>query len=68
MQIHVDLKEMGYEGSYDRVAAFARQLKAGQAERVNSSSKRTEEVRGGLANVHLVEEWRGKGLVPDDWG
>lgn len=27
-----------------------------------------EEVWGGLANVHLVEEWRGKGLVPDDWG
>lgn len=26
-----------------------------------------EEVWGGLKNVHLVEEWRGKGLVPDAW-
>lgn len=26
-----------------------------------------EEVWGGLENVHLVEEWRGKGLVPDSW-
>lgn len=26
-----------------------------------------EEVWGGLANVHRVEEWRGKGLVPADW-
>lgn len=40
-QIHADLKELGYEGSYGRVAAFARQWKAGQTEWVNSSSKRT---------------------------
>lgn len=26
-----------------------------------------EEVWGELANVHLVEEWRGKGLVPSAW-
>ncbi len=26
-----------------------------------------EEVWGGLQNIHLVEEWRGKGLVPDSW-
>lgn len=26
-----------------------------------------EEVWGGLKNVHPVEEWRGKGLVPDSW-
>lgn len=26
-----------------------------------------EEVWGQLANVHLVEEWRGKGLVPSAW-
>lgn len=26
-----------------------------------------EEVWGGLNNVHLVEEWRGKGLVPETW-
>jgi hypothetical protein len=40
-QIHEDLKELGYEGSYDRVAAFARQWKAGQSDRGNSASKRT---------------------------
>lgn len=26
-----------------------------------------EEVWGGLENIHLVEEWRGKGLVPEAW-
>jgi hypothetical protein len=26
-----------------------------------------EEVWGGLQNVHPVEEWRGKGLVPEAW-
>lgn len=26
-----------------------------------------EEVWGGLRNVHPVEEWRGKGLVPESW-
>lgn len=26
-----------------------------------------EEVWGGLENVNLVEEWRGKGLVPEAW-
>jgi AcrR family transcriptional regulator len=40
-QIHEDLKELGFEGSYDRVAAFARVWKAGQTERVNPASKRT---------------------------
>jgi hypothetical protein len=42
-QIHEDLRELGYEGSYDRVAAFARQWKAGQTEWVNSASKRTKQ-------------------------
>jgi transcriptional regulator with XRE-family HTH domain len=41
-QLHAELQELGYEGSYDRVAAFARQWKAGQTEWVNSSSKRTQ--------------------------
>ena len=44
-QIHEDLKELGYEGSYDRVAAFARQWKAGQTEWVNSASKRTDTLK-----------------------
>lgn len=26
-----------------------------------------EEVWGDLSNVHLVEEWRGRGLVPSGW-
>ena len=42
-QLHLELKELGYGGSYDRVAAFARQWKAGQLEWVNSASKRTGE-------------------------
>jgi AraC-like DNA-binding protein len=46
-QLHLDLKELGYEGAYDRVAAFARQWKAGQLEWVNSASKRTVRVRDG---------------------
>jgi hypothetical protein len=52
-QLHEDLKELGYEGSYDRVAAFARQWKAGQTEWVNSASKRT------LAEIELL------GMVTD---
>ena len=40
-QIHEDLRELGFEGSYDRVAAFARVWREGQTERVNPSSKRT---------------------------
>lgn len=40
-QIHEDLKELGFEGSYDRVAAFARVWREGQIERFNSASKRT---------------------------
>ena len=42
-QIHEDLKELGFEGSYDRVAAFARVWREGQIDRVNLSSKRTHE-------------------------
>jgi hypothetical protein len=38
-QMFLDLKELGYEGSYDRVAAFERQWKVGQLETVNSASK-----------------------------
>ncbi|MFZ6874711.1 hypothetical protein ACO0LF_21845, partial [Undibacterium sp. Di27W] len=41
-QLHLDLKELGFEGSYDRVAAFARKWKVDQTDRVNSASKRTE--------------------------
>jgi hypothetical protein len=33
-QIHEDLKELGFEGSYDRAAAFARVWREGQTERV----------------------------------
>ena len=40
-QIHEELKELGFEGSYDRVAAFARVWRAGQTDRVTSASKRT---------------------------
>ncbi|MCO4856474.1 helix-turn-helix domain-containing protein [Herbaspirillum sp. WGmk3] len=40
-QMFLDLRELGYEGSYDRVAAFGRQWKVGQTERINSASKST---------------------------
>jgi len=40
-QLHPELRALGYEGSYDRVAAFARRWKVDQLERVNSASKST---------------------------
>jgi hypothetical protein len=40
-QIHEDLRQLGFDGSYDRVAAFARVWREGQTERVNPSIKRT---------------------------
>ena len=40
-QLHADLCSLGFEGSYDRVAAFARQWKVDQLGRVNSASKGT---------------------------
>ena len=43
-QMFLDLRELGYEGSYDRVAAFSRQWKVGQMERVKSASKSTYQV------------------------
>ncbi len=47
-QIHEDLRQLGFEGSYDRVAAFARVWREGQTERVNPSSKRTGSLGGVL--------------------
>jgi len=41
-QMHADLCVLGFEGSYDRVAAFARQWKVDQLDRVNSASKGTQ--------------------------
>ncbi len=46
-QIHEDLKELGFEGSYDRVAAFARVWREGQSDRVNPASKRTRSAEVG---------------------
>ncbi|EOA02306.1 hypothetical protein HFRIS_023277 [Herbaspirillum frisingense GSF30] len=43
----LDLRELGYEGAYDRVAAFGMQWKVGQMERVNSASKSTDGVAEG---------------------
>jgi transcriptional regulator with XRE-family HTH domain len=40
-QIHADLCSLGFEGSYDRVAAFARQWRLDQLDRVSSASKGT---------------------------
>ena len=44
-QLHLELRALGYEGSYDRVAAFARRWKVDQLERVNSASKSTQKCR-----------------------
>jgi transcriptional regulator with XRE-family HTH domain len=43
-QLHEDLTELGFKGSYDRVAAFARRWREGQTEWVNLARKRTHEV------------------------
>lgn len=51
--MHLDLRALGYEGSYDRVAAFARQWKVDQLERVNSASKSTESLFISLAAVEF---------------
>lgn len=40
-QMHIDLCALEFEGSYDRVAAFARQWRLDQLERVNFASKGT---------------------------
>ena len=52
-QMHIDLCALGFEGSYDRVAAFARQWRLDQLERVNFASKGTRSVhsyRDGVGN------------------
>lgn len=56
-QIHEDLKELGFEGSYDRVAAFARVWREGQTERVNPASKRT--VCNTCVGVLVARNWLG---------
>ncbi len=55
-QMHIDLCALGFEGSYDRVAAFARQWKVDQLERVNSASKST--VRCYEAQILSIESER----------
>ncbi|QBP77689.1 hypothetical protein E2K99_23055 [Herbaspirillum huttiense] len=45
-QMFLDLRTLGYEGSYDRVAAFGREWKVGQMERVKSASKSTVRSHG----------------------
>ena len=40
-QLHEDQTELGFKGSYDRVAEFARQWRDGQTEWGNSARKRT---------------------------
>jgi len=52
-QLHLELRALGYEGSYDRVAAFARRWKMDQLERVNSASKSTHS-RSALFFIYLA--------------
>ncbi|MBP1312799.1 transposase, partial [Herbaspirillum sp. 1130] len=53
-QMFLDLKELGYEGSYDRVAAFGRQWKVGQMARVNSASKSTTQPQCDMPSTSIV--------------
>lgn len=47
-QIHEDLKELGFEGAYDRIAAFARTWRESQTDRGNPASKRTAKLKNQL--------------------
>ncbi|MNM96914.1 hypothetical protein D3C81_1094080 [compost metagenome] len=40
-QLHEELRALGFDGFYDRIAAFARVWRVGQTDRVNAVSKRT---------------------------
>ena len=57
-QLHEELVDLGFKGSYDRVAAFARQWREGQTEWVNSARKRTLQRTGAeilrLSNCSLL--------------
>lgn len=53
-QIHEDLKELGFEGAYDRGAAFARTWREGQIDRINSARKRTRQASIGAAVAQRV--------------
>src|SRR5450830_1465062 len=55
-QLHEELKELGFEGSYDRVAAFARRWKVDQLERVNSASKSTYRQLSQVSTQPRLEE------------
>ena len=45
------INELGYEGSYDRVAAFGRRWKLGQMKRVKSASKSTPNSTKGVQTL-----------------
>ena len=69
-QLHEELRELGFEGSYDRVAAFARVWRAGQTDRVNSASKRAPPVTGGgvrRANDQVMQS-RASGMAVFPFG
>ncbi|MFZ6776276.1 hypothetical protein ACO0LD_05540 [Undibacterium sp. Ji83W] len=42
-QLHLDLKELGFEGSNDQVAIFAKKWKVDENDRVNSASNRSRD-------------------------
>jgi len=49
-QMHAGLCVLGFEGSYDRVAAFARQWKVDQLDRGNAARKGTANSKKGLCD------------------
>ena len=54
-QLHEELVDLGFKGSYDRVAAFARQWREGQTEWVNSARKRTTYVDDAAAWIQKLK-------------
>jgi hypothetical protein len=61
-QMHADLCVLGFEGSYDRVAAFARQWKVDQLDRVNAASKGTAQADWAHL-VALAARWAGQRMT-----
>lgn len=59
----LDLKELGYEGAYGRVAAFGRRWKMGQRETVKSASESTHHaLNDARANCYAVRNLHKTGL------
>lgn len=61
--MHIELCALGFEGSYDRVAAFARQWKMDQLARVNLASKGAQKGEKDPISLYLTSKLYFKGWV-----